>query len=369
MKNIVVLLAGSINLDARVQKEIADFIKFKYRVTLLIWNWRPMTYINKNINIIDVNLSNYEFPNNTISTFWRFVKYWFISVRIIRKGDYKYIHCNDLKTLGIIFFLSKKYYKNVVYDAHELYPEMYRVNSLKFKVWTGIERHLIKRINTIIVPEINRAKYLKNKYNLSKMPYVINNFPKFQKVIPRDLRNELGISEGKKILCYQGVIDMNRGIEEIIESVQLLPETFVLILFGYTYGAYLEQLQQFIRSKRLENRIFFYGAVRPEEMLEHIAGCDISVALYRNDGMNSYLCASNKVFDSIMAGVKVITNDYPSHSMLTGNDFVSLISKNEPKLVAESVRKLVENNTEIPENIKRKFSWEQFNDLFRQIYK
>jgi hypothetical protein len=368
-KNIVVLLIGDIDYDSRVQKEISTFISLGYNVTLVIWSWIPICYDNEKITVIDVNLSNYKEPNNAFTTIWRFIRFWFISAGIIRRGNYKYIHCNDLNTLGVVLFLSRRDLKKVIYDAHELYPEQYENNSIKYKIWTFIEKHLVKKINIIIVPELHRANYIKQKYTLKTNPYVINNFPEYQIISPKNIKRELNLSNDKIIICYQGVIGQKREIENTIESLKFLPEDFILLLIGYGFGDYIEQLKQHIIERKLENRVFFYGKVRPEEMLQTVSGCDISIALYQNDRINSYLCASNKVFDAIMAGVKIITNDYPSLKMLIKYRFVRLISNTNPKAIAKCVIDLANDSSEISDVIRQKFCWQSFNEAFRNIYR
>lgn len=372
LNNIIVLLIGYIDYDSRVQKEISNFISLGYNVTLVVWKWMPSFYVNDKIKIVDVNLSNYKFHTNIFSVikrFFQFIQFWFIASKIIKRGNYKYIHCNDLITLGVILFLTKKYYKNVIYDAHDLCPERYKEKSIKYKIWSFIEKYLIKKINTIIVPELHRSKYLKNKYNLKNNPYVINNYPEYKTIIPKNIKAELNISKEKKIICYSGVIMEGREIENIIESLRFLPEDFILLLIGYAFGDYIEKLKQLIIKRMLEARVFFYGKVPPKEMLQCVAGCDISITLYKNNRINNYLCASNKVFDSIMAGVKILTNDYPPHSILKKYGFVSLLQQINPKEIAKSIRKLAKFDSEIPEKIKQQFSWESFFELFKQIYR
>lgn len=372
VNNIIVLLIGCIDYDSRVQKEISNFISLGFKVTLVVWNWKPSFYDNEKIEIIDVNLSNYKFHTNTFSFIWRFVqfiRFWFVASKIIKRGNYKYIHCNDLTTLGVVFFLSKKYFQNVVYDAHELFPELHKKNSIKYKIWSLFERRSIRNVNIVIVPELRRAKYLEDKYNLGTTPYVINNFPQYKTVVPKNIKRELNISNDKKFICYHGSIREGRELKNIINSLRFLSEDFILILIGYGFDDYIEELKQFIIKKKLEDRVIFHGKIAPSEILQTIAGCDICIALYQNNGINNYLCASNSVFNSIMAGVKILTNDYPPHSILKSYEFVGLISHIEPKKLAECVKDLTKFDSEIPEDIKREFSWESLFALFKQIYK
>jgi len=370
MKNILILLKGNINYDSRVQKEIDTLVSFGFKVKLAVWNHEPIFYKKEQVEIVDMNLSNHRVPHITFLTFFKIVKFWYLSAKIIKQGNYDYVHCNDLETLGVLFFLPKKYKNNFIYDAHELYPERFSIERylIRYVIWSLMEKILIKRTKSIIVPESHRAEYLKRKYKLAKMPVVINNFPKYQTIVPRNIRQELNISAEKKIICYQGVLKANRDIEAIIESLHYLSDEFILILFGYAFKDYLKNLKELIEKKRLRNRAIFYGAVVPQELLQTLSQCDIGVALYQNKGINNYLCAPNKVFDYIMAGVKVITNDYPPLQIVKEYNFVRLISEVNPKSIAECAKDLVKQNYIISDVIRRKFSWESCTEIFRNVY-
>ncbi len=116
-------------------------------------------------------------------------------------------------------------------------------------------------------------------------------------------------------------------------------------------------------------RVVFYGRIPAEQILATIAQSDIGIALYKNVGINQYLCAPNKVFDYLMAGIKIICNDSPSLRTLKDYKFVRLISDTSPSNIAECIESLFYEKSEIPENIKKLFSWELFDPIFKTIYK
>jgi len=372
MRNIIILLKGNINYDSRVQKEIDTLVFLGFKMKLAVWNYEPIFYKKEGVGIVDINLSNHHVPRIAFLTFFKIIKFWYLSAKIIKQENYDYIHCNDLETLGVLFFLPKRYRNCVIYDAHELYPERFSIGSTRYEIsyviWNLVEKILIKRVKTVIVPELHRARYLKRKYKLEKIPAVINNFPKYQTIIPRNIKHELRISDEKKIICYQGVIGNDRGIEAIIESLQHLSDEFILILFGYAYKDYLNNLKELIDKKYLKNRVIFYGPVAPQKLLQTISQCDIGIALYQKKGINNYLCSPNKVFDYITARLKVITNDYPPLQIVKEYDFVRLISEINPKSIAECAKDLAKQNLLISDAIRKKFSWEPCIEIFRNIY-
>jgi len=370
MRKIIVLLRGNINLDCRVQKEINTFISLGFKVTLVTWNFEASLYKRENVEIINVNLGKHKNHYGELLTFLKIIIFWYYASKIIKKGNYDYIHCNDLDTLGIVYFLPKRYYKRIIYDAHELFPERYKVGSIKNKIWNLIEKQTVKKASKIICPEYNRAKYLEKKHQLKDKIYVVNNFPNYRIIEPKNLREKLNLTKGTIILNYLGALIPGREIEIIIEALKYLPDNYILVLVGYAFDDnYMKKLMQIIYGEGLTNRVFFYGSVSPEELLETIAGCNIGIALYKNTNINNLYCAPNKVFDYIMAGIKLIANDYPSLRMLSEYKFVRLVSEVNPRLIAECVIDLNNNNSQVPNIIKRKFSWESLNKVISEIYR
>ncbi|MHA1382084.1 MAG: glycosyltransferase, partial [Candidatus Helarchaeota archaeon] len=264
MKKIIVLLIGSIDYDSRVQKEISNFISLGYVVTLFLWNWEPYKYKKKNVRIINAKLGNHGIRKKKwsfITRFLKFIIYWYFASKEVKKGNFKFIHCNDLITLGVIFFLPKRYHKNVIYDAHDLLPERYKRKGVKYYIWSLIENRLIRKIDTVIVPEINRGRYLKAKYKLHKIPFIINNYPIYQKINTVNIKKQLKLPNDNILLCYQGLIDKRREIENMVLSLKFIPERFILLLIGFAFGDYIIKLKRLVMEEQLQGRVFFYGKV------------------------------------------------------------------------------------------------------------
>jgi glycosyltransferase involved in cell wall biosynthesis len=367
VKKIAVLLKGNINFDSRVQKEIKTLQKIGFTVTLLVWNWEKISCELNDVKIVEVNLSNHAVPKGALLTFLKILLFWFKTARYIRSLDFEYIHCNDLDTLGVIFFLPRSFRSKIVYDAHELFPEHHARDRVKYYIWNRLEQYLITKASHVIVPELNRGEYIKKKYGLKSILHVINNFPEYTEVEALDIRSKLNLA-GKKIVCFHGVIQPDRYIEHLIEAMRLLSEEYVLILIGYAYGSYLSVLKEQGKRLGVEKRIIFYGKVAAKEIVSVIGQADVGVALYRNDGINNFFCAPNKVFDYLMAGVKVVTNDYPSLQMLKNLGCAELVKDCDPPAIAGAVEKLASNDFIISREIKSKFSWESFDNLFKEIY-
>ena len=162
MRNIIILFKGNINYKSRVQKEIDTLSYLGFKIKLVIWSYEPIFYKKEGVEVVDINLSNHRVPRNASLTFFKIVIFWYLSAKKIKEGNYNYIHCNDLETLGVLFFLPKKYRNRVIYDAHELFPEKFSISSIRYTVWNILEKILIKK--QIYLEKENAKKWLPNLF-------------------------------------------------------------------------------------------------------------------------------------------------------------------------------------------------------------
>jgi hypothetical protein len=154
--------------------------------------------------------------------------------------------------------------------------------------------------------------------------------------------------------------------------MQDLPDDHFLVVIGYAiddHGDYLENLKQYISDNKMENKVAFYGTVPAQDILSTIADCDVGVAFYGRSNLNDYYCAPNKVYNYFMAGVTVITNNYPTLEHLKEYEFVRLLDNVTPHSISESIQELTTLNPHISDGVKQQFSWDRSEHIFMEIYK
>jgi len=369
MKTVVIALKGNINYDARVQKFIRTLIDFGFEIKLIVWNWEPIIFNHPRLDIIEANMSNYKIPRNPLITFLLNIKFCYLISVKIKKIRPQFCHFNDLDTFISTLFLRKNSKIKFIYDAHELFPEA-QTEPIKRTIWNILERIIIKKADAIIVPEINRAKYLCRKYSLKKEPSVINNFPNYTEVdsqIAKKQRRKLKLLN-RKIIIYQGIIGPARFIEKMLEALIFLPDEYVFLLIGISFKNYQQKIKKHAKQAGIAHRVIFYSNVEPKNMLQILAIGDVGLAFYGNATLNDYYCAPNKVFDYIMAGIPVVTNMTPSLNMLNGFASVALIEQIEPKFISEGIKRAVNKKETVSEENKRKFSWENLERKIKGVY-
>ena len=271
------------------------------------------------------------------------LKTWAINRRMIAMGlgtGADVFHSHDLNTLYVGAMCKRRTGSALVYDSHELATERNRM-TFWWKQWaTWNERKWIKAADAVIVASPSWTGWLRKKYAGLIAPITeIINVPPIEEVHPRDLRAELGIDAGDRILLYQGSIQENRGIEQAIEATLLLDRA-VMVVVGYGY--HRPTLEKMIRDRGLDDRVKFFGPIPNHELVDWTAGADIGMANIINSSVSYYTSLPNKLFEYIMAGVAVIGSDSPEIGRIVEATGVGEVcDPADPEALADAARTLL----------------------------
>lgn len=361
MKSILVLLIGDIKYDGRVQKEIRTLQQAGHHVTLVVSSFsKNDSPDNYDFNIIRLNK---EYSTFAIGRIFSTILYYRQIHKIIKSVSPNIIHCNDLNTLLYISGISKDI--EVVYDAHELYLEG-RHGIIKW-FWNRIEKKLIYKTKAVIVPQIDRLYYMSFRYKLPIEHYhLVENFPEK----PHDLsktyfKDKFGLNTGDKIvISYIGAITKERELIPLVESMLLIDNT-ILVIIGRGNKEYELQLKRMIESNGLHEKVKVYSPIPHAEVLHAINSSDIGVCFYNDKNLNSYFCASNKLYEYLDLGVKVLTNYTAgaAHVIKNGENGFCCRTINK-KTIAEGIKSLINGKS----SGKATYYWENQVDTFLKIY-
>jgi glycosyltransferase involved in cell wall biosynthesis len=216
-------------------------------------------------------------------------------------------HAHDLNMLGPALDAARHKDAAVVYDAHELYPELNGLSPRERARWGRAERRLIGKAERVITVNDSLAAELVRRYAIP-VPTVVRNTPDPASARP-DLHVDALSRPGRKIL-YIGWIVPGRGIEQALEALTYLEEG-VLILLGSDRGGHAERLRVRAEELGVADRFAFAGPVPPEDVVEVAADATIGLCTIRNVGLSYYLSLPNKVFEYIHAGLPVVVSDFP----------------------------------------------------------
>lgn len=201
------------------------------------------------------------------------------AIYILSKIKPNICHFHDYELIFALPFLKLFTRCKIIYDVHEVYPEMASVSQKIPQAIRPIivrfidlsEKMLSKLTNYIIAADENIAKRFSN----TKQVATIFNYPRLSLFVP----NQHKLSElkskynGRLPIIYHGTIDVNRGLFKMIEAMQILrkkrPE-IILLLIGEIDDNLFKQVRKEIQDKRLQESIDIFGWIPHKDLVNYI---------------------------------------------------------------------------------------------------
>ncbi len=273
---------------------------------------------------------------------------------------------NDLDTLFANFFASKLKNKSLVYDSHELFTEVPElVNRPKVqKIWLKIERFILPKIKYSYTVCQSIADYYHKKYGIKMQ--VVRNVPLLQN---KEYEKE---KSNKKIILYQGAVNLGRGLEEAIQAMQFLND-FELWIIGD--GDIINELKNLIIELNLSEKVKFLGRKKLEELTYFTHQADLGISFEKNIGLNYYYALPNKIFDYIQAEVPILCSNLPEMSAIIKKyNIGEILNSHNPKEIAEQIILIFNNNDKIlkwKNNMKiarNELNWQNEEKILLSIY-
>lgn len=252
------------------------------------------------------------------------------------------IYSVDLDTLLPGALIAKYRNKKIVYDAHEYFTELPELEGRPVikAIWQRLAKHLIPRTDKAITVAESLAAIFEKEYGKSFV--VIRNLPsKFTLTSPQHthFQSKSSNTSGRKVILYQGVLNVGRGLEEMISVIGAI-DGIELWLAGE--GDLSDKLRRLVKAAELEDRVIFLGYLFPNDLKKVTSQADIGINLLQNLGLNYYYSLANKAFDYIQAGVPSIHMDFPEYRRINAQfEVFELVPNLETATLAKAIQKLI----------------------------
>ena len=357
MKRIIISVTNDLVTDQRVHKTCELLSEIGYDVHLV------GRKLNKSLPI-QRNYSTERFRLLFNKGFLFYAEYntrLFLFLLFSRKG---FLFSNDLDTLLPNYLISKLQKKKLIFDSHELFSEIPElVNKQRVKnIWLYLEKKIIPRLETVITVSDSIKNHYHNLYGIS--PIVIRNIPKIKKISQRNFEID---AKGKKVILYQGSVNIGRGIELMIDTMTLLDE-YLFIVIGD--GDILEQLKEKVSNLSLHNKVKFLGKKTPEELKELTPNATIGMSLEEDLGLNYRYALPNKIFDYLHANVPVIVADLPEmRSLIKKHPIGEILIERTPKTLAKTIINMTNISYEKElKTAKKELNWSKEKEKLISIF-
>ena len=271
---------------------------------------------------------------------------------------------NDIDTLLPNYLISKLQKTKIVFDSHELFseiPELVHRPKVK-KVWLALENWIVPKLKNNYTVCNSIAQYYQNKYKCSFK--TIKNLPTKKRTKPGALSFN---TSNKKIILYQGALNIGRGIELMVETMRFL-DNYLLILIGD--GDIAATLKSKVFSKNLEDKVIFLGKIAPVELHKLTPLADLGLSLEEDLGLNYRFSLPNKIFDYIQAEVPVLVSNLPEMSaVITTYNVGEVTVHRTPQKLAIQIAHLLEKTfTKELKSAKKVLVWEQQEEQLLSIF-
>ena len=307
MRKIAIVFLGSHYFDARCINMIRTLSKKNCSVTI----YSSSKKLNPPVKIFNTLVREVYIKTSSLPV----IRYldWLIKIyREVNKESYDTIIASDLYSL-LPIVLKKNNYR-VIYDSREIYTKLsiHVKNPIKNKIISIVERFCIKKINKIMVTAKSDLDYLKNIYSKNKISYkIIYNYPLKSFVVLNSnfFRNKLNIDKKNTILLYQGVLQKNRGIIQLIKIIQKTQNTVGIIIGS---GEYKKNIQNYIKKHNLRSCVHLLPAIPYPQLLQITSSADLGIALINPNSLSNQLALPNKLFEYAVSGLPVLASSLPN---------------------------------------------------------
>lgn len=351
--HIVMLLANfTYPEDGRVRREATTLTASGHRVSVVCPRGTGQRWREK-IDGVDVlryplliegrNATSYilEFGYVTLASF--LLSLWIA----MRKGiDVVHLH-NPPDVLIAVGAFHKLFGARVVYDHHDLAPEMYtarfgaRASATIFRALVMLERLSCRIADHVVTANDSYREVELARHRLSPdRSTVVRNGPELTRLqpVPADPVLRAGAAT---VICYAGVIGPQDGVDHLLRAVRHLVADLGhtdirCIIVGD--GDALADLRVMVEQLGLEREVCFTGRVEVRELVRHVCSADVCVEPAPSNPYNDR-STMIKVMEYMALCRPVVAFDLPEHRVSAGSSAV-YVTPNDDKALACAIAAL-----------------------------
>jgi len=371
------LALNSITNDARVHKTAKSLVAAGYEVVVtgLKKDGLAENELSSGYRIIRIKLRDYKGWSSSISLFAKYFEFaWKVSQRA-EKDTATIYHAFDANTLPAAWIAARRARSKLIYDARELETgrnfSASHVPGIIRRYWALPEKLFIRQAAAIITTSQSHANELVRIYHIPA-PWVVKNCPEiYSSEKSNRIHEEFAIPNSNKIVLYQGLLTPGRGIENLFQAIQPLPQTVAVALGD---GPSLEDLRYRARQGEWQ-RVYLPGKVPLKELLSYTSSADIGSVLIEDVCLSYRLSLPNKLFEYIQAGLPVIGSNLPEIArVIHEHEIGEVITPENIPDITRAISRLIDDPLhyhEIQLNVQRAaqiYNWENESKKLLQAY-
>ncbi len=256
------------------------------------------------------------------------------------------VHAMAYMGIPIGLDLGRRDGAKVVYDARDIYLDAANLARLPGPVRRVVgraERRWARAAGRVMTVNVPYAEVMERRFDVARPAVVMN--CSYRREPPastlRRFHERLGLDPATRVVLYQGGFSRDRGIEQLIDALTLLPADAVLVLLGY--GSLRPELEARAALADHAGRLFVLPAVSPAELLDWVGSADVVAMPIQPTTLNHRLTTPNKLFEAMAVGVPVVASDLPGMAGIVRETRCGVLcDPTDPASIAAAIRTILD---------------------------
>lgn len=253
------------------------------------------------------------------------------------------IHVHDLPQLLAGVYAKRVLGVPLIYDAHEVYPQISTLTDAETRFLHSKEQLLLKYCDATITVNPYCSRLMEYCYDCKPFDIIMNATGGDALAGSRGgfkgrLRRKLRLGQGAKILMYQGwIADVGRGLTELVSAFAAVRPEVHLVMMGY---GDVDKFHRLAREAGVARRVHILPPVPWDELVSWSSEADAGIIPYQPVDFNHRVCSPNKLFEFIAARLPIICNDLPFlRQVVEGEGFGLVHSMSNAAEIAQAINR------------------------------
>ncbi len=245
---------------------------------------------------------------------------YFNLYRALSKQQLDILHCTHVALLPVVVLFGKIKRKKIIYEAVEFYISQSLAalpRSLRFlkKIVIYLEGLLVRQVDGVFCIPSTDNKLFKTYSENNSVVREIFNVPVLESAIDKELYDVLKTRYlKKKILVYAGAISIEKGIMNVVKSINYVRNQYPevkLLLIGSAIGDDTEIINKYITQTKLQDHIDIIGFQPYDKLYTYYCIADIGIGLIQKQLAGKFTKGgSRKLMEYMKASLALlVTND------------------------------------------------------------
>jgi len=253
--------------------------------------------------------------------------------------------------------------KKVSFDFEDWYSKDYLTRDRAVKLLSDLESFALKNGTFCTAPSTSMAAALRHTYQSScEITVIYNSFPD-EEFSENSFHKPKKNNTKYSLIWTSRTVGTGRGLETLVQALEKLQIPIELHIIGKCANGY----EEILRSKWpyfQGHELIFHDFIAHKDLLKEIAKYDLGLAIENKEPANKNTTISNKIFQYLLAGIKVLATDTEGQKEIAAyfKGFVNIVAVDQPEEWKNQIESIIlAKNQANFEDVKKiyteNFSW------------